>query len=87
MPLFALAPPLARTPGTARRDKAVRLEIETMPNSLWVKDVPFIAATQMLPQTSCAVSITNCSFLRCACTAMLLPCTVLEKPHWGESAS
>src|SRR5262249_14597146 len=39
------------------------------------------------PQTSSAVSITRRSFERCASTAILLPCTVLENPHCGESAS
>ena len=35
------------------------------------------------PQTSAAVSTTSASFLRWSSTAMLLPCTVLLKPHCG----
>jgi len=30
--------------------------------------------------------MTKRSLLRWSSTAMLLPCTVLEKPHWGDSA-
>ncbi len=40
-----------------------------------------IQADQASPQTSCAVSITRRSLVRWASTAMLLPWTVLEKPH------
>src|SRR6185369_10452907 len=43
--------------------------------------------SQAVPQTSWAVSITSRNLSRCASTAILLPCTVLEKPHWGDSAS
>ncbi len=39
------------------------------------------------PQTSWAVSMTSRSLLRWASTAISLPCTVLEKPHCGDSAS
>ena len=44
-------------------------------------------ADQASPHTSCAVSITRRSLVRWASTAMLLPWTVLEKPHCGERAS
>jgi ferredoxin len=47
----------------------------------------FSDASPGQPHTSRAVSTTSASFCRCTSTWILLPCTVLEKPHCGDSAS
>jgi hypothetical protein len=39
------------------------------------------------PQTLNAVPTTSRNFAACTSGVMSLPCTVLEKPHWGDSAS
>ena len=39
------------------------------------------------PKLFVAVSTTSRSFAACTSGVMSLPCTVLENPHWGDSAS
>jgi ABC-type branched-subunit amino acid transport system ATPase component len=51
---------------------------------LQITERPFFCTLYVEPQTSCAVSITKRSLLRCASNAMSLSCTLLPKPHWGE---
>ena len=60
-------------------------------NSYCKRDFPgvIVLRTERLghPQTSWATLTTRDSLASSASTVMLLPKTVLEKPHWGLSAS